>query len=148
MTSQTAGSLPQHVRSEQDEQDAGNIGSAAHRLTETTESPLSVAHAERRNRSGGHHREGEPDTEGAHHDKAERHALELQANEKNRERGRTRHQAAGNPEEDDLWRRDGATGKAPLNILRVGAFVSILEIFGFTRQARTLPFPEKNTCRV
>jgi hypothetical protein len=52
----------------------------------------------------------------------------LQTNEQDAERGRTRHEAAGDAKENDLRCGDGATGETLRDVLRVRALVGVLKL--------------------
>ena len=74
------------------------------------------------------HGQREAEAERSDERKAERDFFELQAHEQNRERRRTRHESAGQAEQNYLRRGDRAAGKTLFDFLRVGKFVRILKI--------------------
>ena len=86
-----------------------------------------MAHAPRSQCARGNHCERKSEAECGHDRKAERHFFELQADEQNRERRRTRHQTAGNAKQNDLRRGDGLPRKPLGDVLRVGALMGVFK---------------------
>ena len=121
-------SMPCHVRGKASEQNAGDEGCLPHKLSKPTEPLLCVLHTQRGNRSRGNHRDRKAEAESSDHRYAERHSLELQADQENSKGCRTRHQTSSDSKKHDLRRGDAAPGETPHDLLCVLAFVGVLKL--------------------
>ncbi len=121
--------MPAHVTGEDEQQHAGDIRRAPSHFAEAFELLFRMAHAPRSQRTHGHHGQCQPKAERGDEREPEGDAFELQADEQHGERGGARHQAAGDAEQDDLRRADGAALEPARDVVGMGAFVRVLKFF-------------------
>jgi len=122
------GGLKSECEGDDEEEENGEVGSFAHEMAKAAEVSLGVVKAPRRENAGRDEGKGQSRTEGQDEEKAQDQAFELKANEEDGEGGGAGHEAAGEAEEDDLARGDGASGEAMFDFMGVGALVGILKI--------------------
>ena len=114
------------VKTNQQDQRAGEVRRFARELAETAPAPGNVLDAQGRQRPGKDHGQGQADTEAQDQRRAKRDFLQLQAQKQYGDRSRAGDQTAGQSEHDDLPGRHFAVGETVADVIGVCKFVRVL----------------------
>lgn len=117
--------LPREIAREGDEDHAGEVRRFSHELAEAAEFFLGVVHTPCGHGAYRNHRERETKTECRDEGEAEGELLHLKTHEQDGKSGGAGHEAAGQPEGDDLRGGYVAILETQADIRRVLGFVSI-----------------------
>lgn len=119
-------SVHPHVNAHGDDQQAGEVRCPLGHRAEPWRALVDLAHAERRNRSNRHQRNGQPDREAQHQHGAQRELLQLKAQQEHGNRRRARNKPAGQAEQSDLPVGHVPVRETPADVIGMRQLVRIL----------------------